>query len=367
MESHFDSVQVPVTPGTNNAEQLREGRAMEMSRGDYQQLVDLLLSAPVPTTTRLQVSDLRRVLGCCRTGDLLREYVESSDAEGRDSLTLRECREAYHAGKYLESRPWMLHVLRFSTILVVGKRSRHAAILKRVESLSLDAEVAERSDPLIRVKMCSNACGVVAHFPIFILIVSLVQVATFSYHCAVPSCSEFTKAHQLCQLPCNSSLIFNPRKRRELWRFLTYSLVHDGFLHLGSNVLLQIAFAFPLEVVHSWWPVMLVYVGGLLCGPLAQSLLNPDAYIAGSSSGVYSLQTAHLAHILTNIRDMELVGLRISMLLLVYLNDLYSIVRGPQNHHGQVLSYAGHYGGALAGLVIGLPVLNSARHRRPCF
>ncbi|XP_049519852.1 protein rhomboid [Dermacentor silvarum] len=193
------------------------------------------------------------------------------------------------------------------------------------------------------------------------------KVATFSYHCAVPSCSEFTKAHQLCQLPCNSSLIFNPRKRRELWRFLTYSLVHDGFLHLGSNVLLQIAFAFPLEVVHSWWPVMLVYVGGLLCGPLAQSLLNPDAYIAGSSSGVYSLQTAHLAHILTNIRDMELVGLRISMLLLVYLNDLYSIVRGPQNHHGQVLSYAGHYGGALAGLVIGLPVLNSARHRRPCF
>ncbi|KAL1477394.1 hypothetical protein MTO96_017494 [Rhipicephalus appendiculatus] len=74
---------------------------------------------------------------------------------------------------------------------------------------------------------------------------------------------------------------------------------------------------------------MLVYVSGLLCGPLAQWLLNPDAFIAGSSSGVYSLQTAHLAHVLTNIRDMELVGLRIPMLLLVYLNDLYSIVRGP--------------------------------------
>nr|XP_050046461.1 rhomboid-related protein 2-like [Dermacentor andersoni] len=364
MESHFEGAQVPETPGrSNDVDELREGRATETSPGDYQQLVDLLMSAPAPTSTRLQVSDLRRVLGCCRTGDLLTEYVESSEAEGRDSLTLQECRDAYHAGKYLESKPWMLHVLRFSTILVVGKRSRQSAILKRIGSLSL----AERSDPLIRVKMCSTACGVVAHFPMFIVIVSLVQVATFSYHCAVPSCSEFTKDRQLCQLPCNSSLIFNPRKRRELWRFVTYSLVHDGFLHLGSNVLLQIAFAFPLEVVHSWCPIMLVYVSGLLCGPLAQSLLNPDAYIAGSSSGVYSLQTAHLAHILTNIRDMELVGLRIAMLLLVYLNDLYSILRGPHSRDGQMLSYAGHYGGALAGLVIGLPVLNSARHRRLCF
>ncbi|KAH6932284.1 hypothetical protein HPB50_004344 [Hyalomma asiaticum] len=345
-----------------NLEQLRKESGLEMSRaGEYQQLVDLLISAPAPTTTRLRVSDLRRVLGCCPTGDLLREYVESSEAEGRNSLTLRECRGAYRSSKYLESRPWMLHVLRFSTVLVVGKRRRQVAILKRVESLSVDAETAERSDPLMRVKMCSTACGVATHFPFFILIVSMVQVATFSYHCAVPSCFESTKDRHLCQLPCNSSLIFNPRKRRELWRFLTYSLVHDGFLHLCSNVFLQIAFAFPLEVVHSWWPIMIVYVSGLMCGPLAQSLLNPDAYIAGSSSGVYSLQTAHLAHILANIRDMELVGLRIVMLLLVYLNDLYSIVRGPQNRSGQMLSYAGHYGGALAGLVVGLPLLNSAQ------
>ncbi|XP_075743989.1 rhomboid-related protein 2-like [Rhipicephalus microplus] len=332
--------------------------------GDYQELVNLLMSVPAATTTRFRVSDLRRVLGCCPTGDLLKEYVESSEAEGRNSLSLRECRDAYRSGKYLESRPWMLHVLRFSTVLVVGRRRRQDAILKRVASLSVDTEAAGCIDRSIRVNMCSTTCGFVTHFPFFILIVSLVQVATFVYHCAVPSCSESTQDRQLCQLPCNTSLIFNPRKRRELWRFLTYSLVHDGFLHLGSNVFLQIAFAFPLEVVHSWWPIMLVYVSGLLCGPLAQSLLNPDAFIAGSSSGVYSLQTAHLAHVLSNIRDMELAGLRIAMLLLVYLNDLYSIVRGPQNRHGQLLSYAGHYGGALAGLVVGLPVLNSAQRKR---
>ncbi|KAH7957495.1 rhomboid-related protein 2-like [Rhipicephalus sanguineus] len=366
MESAVEQhARVQSPPRTDNVEQLQKGT--ETSRaGDYEQLVDLLMSAPAPTTARLRVSDLRRVLGCCRTGDLLREYVESSEAEGRDTLSLRECQDAYRTGKYLETRPWMLHALRFSTILVVGRRRRQDAILKRVGSLSVEAETAGPNDQLIRVNMCSTACGIVTHFPFFILIVSLVQVATFVYHCALPSCSESNKDRQLCQLPCNTSLIFNPRKRRELWRFLTYSLVHDGFLHLGSNVLLQIAFAFPLEVVHSWWPIMLVYVSGLLCGPLAQSLMNPDAFIAGSSSGVYSLQTAHLAHVLTNIRDMELVGLRIAMLLLVYLNDLYSIVRGPQDRHGQLLSYAGHYGGALAGLVVGLPVLNSAQRERPC-
>ncbi|KAL1477393.1 hypothetical protein MTO96_017493 [Rhipicephalus appendiculatus] len=173
-----------------------------MSRaGDYQQLVDLLMSAPAPTTMRLRVSDLSRVLGCCRTGDLLREYVESSEAEGRDSLSLRECRDAYRSGKYLESRPWMLHVLRFSTILVVGRRRRQDAILKRVASLSVDAETAGRNDRSIRVNMCSTACGIVTHFPFFILIVSLAQVATFAYHCAVPSCSESTEDRQLCQYP----------------------------------------------------------------------------------------------------------------------------------------------------------------------
>ncbi|KAG0425457.1 hypothetical protein HPB47_027380 [Ixodes persulcatus] len=147
------------------------------------------------------------------------------------------------------------------------------------------------------------------------------------------------------------SLIFSPLKRRELWRFLSYALVHDGLLHMGSNVILQLAFGLPLEVVHSWWRVMIVYCSGVQCGPLAQSFFNPHVYLAGSSSGVYALQTAHLAHIVTNFRDMEFVWIRLLGLLFIYGNDLYWVLTGPQRRQGRYFSYAGHYGGALAGLL----------------
>ncbi|XP_077508326.1 uncharacterized protein LOC144119627 [Amblyomma americanum] len=355
------SRQAPRAGDVNDIQEAPHEHAIKMRSDDYQQLIDLLMSASPPTTTVLRVSDLQRILGCCQTGGLLRDYVESSEAEGRDSLSLRECREVFRTGKYLESLPWVLHVLRFSTVLVVGRRCRRAVVLKRAETLTRLVDKDEHGDIVAAMNMCSSACGVVTHVPFFILVVSIMQVATFTYHCALPSCHEAPGHRQLCQLPCNSSLVFNPHRRREVWRYLTYALVHDGFLHLGGNLFFQVAFAFPLEVVHSWWPVMLVYVSGLLCGPLAQSVLSPNAYIVGSSSGVYSLQTAHLAHIAANFNDMELVGLRVATLLLIYLNDLYSIIRGPENKHGQVLSYAGHYGGALAGLVVGLPVLNFSR------
>ncbi|KAL3254345.1 hypothetical protein MRX96_054235 [Rhipicephalus microplus] len=275
------------------------------------------------------------------TGDYQElEYVESSEAEGRDSLSLRECRDAYRSGKYLESRPWMLHVLRFSTILVVGRRRRQDAILMRVASLSVDTEAAGCIDRSIRVNMCSTACGFVTHFPFFILTVSLVQVATFAYHCAVPSCSESTQDRQLCQLPCNTSLIFNPRKRRELWRFLTYSLVHDGFLHLGSNVFLQIAFAFPLEVVHSWWPIMLVY----------RSVLPPDGALG-------TRPKQHTRHGTGRAQNSDAASRLLERPVLDRAGP-------PKTAMASFLSYAGHYGGALAGLVVGLPVLNSAQRKR---
>ncbi|XP_077534408.1 protein rhomboid-like [Haemaphysalis longicornis] len=350
---------------------VQEKRPSEVLCDDYPQLVDLLMAASPPTSTRLRLSDLRRVLGCRPTGDLLRAYVESSEAEGNDSLALRECRAAFRASEYLDARPWLLHILRFSTILVMARRHRQAAIVKRVASLTSGGQGEGRDVTRPETMTCCSSAGiVVAPAPFFILTVSLIQVATFAYHCVVPSCGEASANRdkgQPCRIPCNSSLIFDPHRRHEVWRYLSYALVHDGFLHLGGNVFFQVALGFPLEVVHSWRPIMLIYVSGLLCGPLAQSVFSPSAYIAGCSSGVYSLQTAHLAHIVANFRDMELVGVRVATLLVLYGNDLYWVVEGPLQWQGQELSYAGHYAGALAGLVVGYPALRTAGARHCCY
>ncbi|KAM7312690.1 protein rhomboid-like [Ixodes scapularis] len=109
---------------------------------------------------------------------------------------------------------------------------------------------------------------------------------------------------------------------------------------MGSNIILQLAFGLPLEMVHSWWRVMIVYCSGVQCGPLAQFFFNPHVYLAGSSSGVYALQTAHLAHIVTNFRDMEFVWMRLLGLLFIYGNDLYWVLTGPQRRQGRYFSYA---------------------------
>jgi len=53
----------------------------------------------------------------------------------------------------------------------------------------------------------------------------------------------------------------------------------------------------PLEMVHGWWRVLLVYLAGVLAGSLGTSVTDPTVYLAGASGGVYALITAHLATI----------------------------------------------------------------------
>ena len=38
----------------------------------------------------------------------------------------------------------------------------------------------------------------------------------------------------------NSPLIFNPDKKKEVWRFLSYMLVHSGYFHITFNVVVQV-------------------------------------------------------------------------------------------------------------------------------
>ena len=35
-------------------------------------------------------------------------------------------------------------------------------------------------------------------------------------------------------------LIFNPNKKKEVWRFLTYMFVHSGYFHITFNLLVQV-------------------------------------------------------------------------------------------------------------------------------
>ena len=79
----------------------------------------------------------------------------------------------------------------------------------------------------------------------------------------------------------NGPLIFNPNKKYEVWRFLSYMLVHSGYFHIIFNILVQLALGIPLEMVHRWWRILLIYFCGVIAGSLATSITDPKVYLAG--------------------------------------------------------------------------------------
>lgn len=111
--------------------------------------------------------------------------------------------------------------------------------------------------------------------------------------------------------------MYEPTKRHQAWRFLTYMFVHIGYLHnlcflynklikrfscryvhIVVNLIFQLLMGIPLEMVHGWWRVSLLYFLGVIAGSLTTSVTDPWVRLAGASGGVYCLMTAHIATII---------------------------------------------------------------------
>ena len=165
-------------------------------------------------------------------------------------------------------RPRLHRLIRYAALAVVPKSARQSVIRRYLEEYN-----------------CMPP-------PIFILTISIIEIALFIYYCIV-----LDKISAIGPIPWQSSLIYNPCKRYEIWRFFTYIFIHAGFYHIFFNILIQLLLGLPLEMVHKWWRVGIVYIAGVIAGSLASSLTDPHSYLAGASGGVYSLLAAHLASV----------------------------------------------------------------------
>ncbi len=92
--------------------------------------------------------------------------------------------------------------------------------------------------------------------PLFLLLLSLAQISVFVWHVVTLSNRGVTVGPN--GPPYIGKLIFNPDRKFEVWRFLSYMLVHAGYFHIVFNVLVQLVLGLPLEMVHRWWRIMLV-------------------------------------------------------------------------------------------------------------
>lgn len=142
--------------------------------------------------------------------------------------------------------------------------------------------------------------------PYFILLVSIVEIICFVYHFIADSSN----------LPIDSMLIYRPDRKSEVWRFFLYMLLHAGWFHLTFNLIVQIIIGIPLEMVHGSSRIACIYMSGVLAGSLGTSIFDRNAFLVGSSGGVYALLAAHLANIMLNYNNMEYGMIRLLAILL---------------------------------------------------
>ena len=166
--------------------------------------------------------------------------------------------------------------------------------------------------------------------------------------------------------PAAQLFIYNPWKRYEAWRFVTYMFVHVGVMHIVMNLIVQIFLGIALEIVHCWWRVSLVYLSGVIAGSMGTSLVNPTTYLAGASGGVYALLTAHVATIIMNFKEMGAVNAtaQLFVFLVFIITDIGTSIDRHFNDPTDSVGYIAHLSGGIAGLLVGIGVLRNLEVRR---
>lgn len=136
--------------------------------------------------------------------------------------------------------------------------------------------------------------------------------------------------------------------------------MYFSVFHLVVNLCVQVLLGLPLEMVHRWWRVLVIYFAGVIAGSLGTSIADPSVKLAGASGGVYSLITAHIATIVMNWKEMEFPLLQLLIFLIITVCDVGTSIYDRYvldiNEH---IGYVAHFAGAVAGLLVGINVLRN--------
>ncbi|GFR94049.1 rhomboid-like protein [Elysia marginata] len=204
--------------------------------------------------------------------------------------------------------------------------------------------------------------------PFFVVLVTLVQIVLYFWHAAD---AEGASVGALDGFPSNSSnnaLMYLPTRRREAWRFLSYSLLHQGFLDLAFNVLIQVVLGVPLEMTYSWWRVAIVYTIGVIMGSIGQSVSDYNVGLVGGAGGAYALLGGHVIAVFQNRKMLntdETEGRKMHLLCSVLVRFIVIFVimalqvalavykRWFMDDIGVKIGIAAHVGGFFAGLTLG--------------
>lgn len=198
------------------------------------------------------------------------------------------------------------------------------------------------------------------HPPFYITYISIFQLVVFVYY----ALRAEEPISLIGPVPYKSKLIYDPYRRYEIWRFLTYMFIHAGYWHISFNIVIQLLVGIPLEIVHGFNPIFIIYTGGVISGALANSVVDPDTYLAGASSGCYALIAAHLSNLIINWKEIKDPCSKLTTLLIFSAVDLGTAVYErhlKKESLAYLTSYGGHLAGFGSGFLLGLIFLVNIR------
>jgi rhomboid-related protein 1/2/3 len=198
--------------------------------------------------------------------------------------------------------------------------------------------------------------------PLFMISISAIELGVFIGY-AVWLSQRGVATTMTSGAPLFSPLTYNPQRRYEAWRFFSYMFIHDGIKHILSNLIFQLLLGIPLEMVHKYWRVGIVYCLGVMAGSLCTSVVDPHIFLVGASGGCYALIGAHFAIVIMNWKEMthDWMGSITKFLLSAPVRltfwGLYAAVDTGvaiwTRYHspaGSQVAYAAHFAGLIAGL-----------------
>ncbi len=185
------------------------------------------------------------------------------------------------------------------------------------------------------------------HLPVATLVLFLLNVAFFIWEASEGSTESVRNAVTLRYGMYRGAL-----EDGEWIRLFAHGFFHFGIMHLASNMFCLWMYGVILETRIGSWKFAVIYAVSILgSGLLVNFAGEPRTLHAGASGAVWGLMTAMLIYSVRNGLDMSypLRG--------IILNLIYSF-------SGANVSWQGHIGGGIAGLLAALILCGKTRNRR---
>jgi membrane associated rhomboid family serine protease len=136
------------------------------------------------------------------------------------------------------------------------------------------------------------------------------------------------------------------------WRIVTGGFLHENLLHIAFNMYVLYVLGQMLEPVLGRLRFGLIYTVSLLAGSLGALIVEPHSLVAGASGAVFGIMGA--AAVEMRARQIPVMQSGIGGLILINLVLSFTIPN---------ISWAGHVGGLIAGVLTALAIQYGARRR----